>query len=413
MGGYTRFKDQNPISKANIADADIIPMTHMSIENGETKLDDKKLSYGVLKDKLTEDILGNSDIIDSISPTLLAPLANKLLTSEHRQYNSENLKEIYLEAREKLENIMNLGWSQTFIDSQGTSNEMFVIPKLRCEDLDPNGALGEGVHPAFINKNTEKPFIAIARYQASNNGSNIPVSQYNKSPWVSIDFDTARAKCLAKNNGSSTPTIKFNGEVISTATGWHLMSIWDWALVQAWNAIWGPRVKGNVSSSAAIGTGTGGNTYAHNGKENGIFDLVGNVWEWQEGMKKGSNEHIIMLPNNDTSLMNSSSNEGSWTDTGVNNPNVNAGTEYGWWNTNQTMGDAASEAIKMMLTRSLIRCAGPNYKTPGNVWYNTGERMPKRGGNWNNGANAGLGALNLNNERSNSNTNIGFRFAFL
>ena len=32
-----------------------------------------------------------------------------------------------------------------------------------------------------------------------------------------------------------------------------------------------------------------------------------------------------------------------------------------------------------------------------------------RGGNWNNGANAGLFYANLNNEPSNSNTNIGFR----
>jgi len=34
------------------------------------------------------------------------------------------------------------------------------------------------------------------------------------------------------------------------------------------------------------------------------------------------------------------------------------------------------------------------------------------GGNWNNGSNAGLWACNLNNWRSNSNTNIGFRCAY-
>lgn len=37
------------------------------------------------------------------------------------------------------------------------------------------------------------------------------------------------------------------------------------------------------------------------------------------------------------------------------------------------------------------------------------KRFPLRGGNWNNGANAGLGYLNLNNSRANSNSNIGFR----
>jgi hypothetical protein len=40
------------------------------------------------------------------------------------------------------------------------------------------------------------------------------------------------------------------------------------------------------------------------------------------------------------------------------------------------------------------------------VWL---ERMPRRGGNWNNGGNAGVFACNLNNVRSNSNSNIGFR----
>jgi len=40
-------------------------------------------------------------------------------------------------------------------------------------------------------------------------------------------------------------------------------------------------------------------------------------------------------------------------------------------------------------------------------------RVPIRGGNWNNGANAGVFYTNLNNARSNSNTNIGFRSALL
>jgi hypothetical protein len=38
-----------------------------------------------------------------------------------------------------------------------------------------------------------------------------------------------------------------------------------------------------------------------------------------------------------------------------------------------------------------------------------GLRFPLRGGNWNNGAAAGLGALNLNDRRANVNTNVGFR----
>lgn len=39
-------------------------------------------------------------------------------------------------------------------------------------------------------------------------------------------------------------------------------------------------------------------------------------------------------------------------------------------------------------------------------------RCPYRGANWNNGGNAGVFNVNLNNPRSNSNTNIGGRSAF-
>jgi len=40
-------------------------------------------------------------------------------------------------------------------------------------------------------------------------------------------------------------------------------------------------------------------------------------------------------------------------------------------------------------------------------------RLPIRGGNWNNGSNAGVFALNLNNARTNRNWNIGFRPALI
>ena len=40
-----------------------------------------------------------------------------------------------------------------------------------------------------------------------------------------------------------------------------------------------------------------------------------------------------------------------------------------------------------------------------------GGRAFLRGGNWNNGSNAGVMYLNLNNSPANTNTNIGFRVA--
>jgi formylglycine-generating enzyme required for sulfatase activity len=42
-----------------------------------------------------------------------------------------------------------------------------------------------------------------------------------------------------------------------------------------------------------------------------------------------------------------------------------------------------------------------------NPWWRTGAVL--RGGNWNNGDNAGVFNANLNNGPSNSNNNVGFR----
>lgn len=43
------------------------------------------------------------------------------------------------------------------------------------------------------------------------------------------------------------------------------------------------------------------------------------------------------------------------------------------------------------------------------MWGDGCQRLPIRGGNWNNGGGAGVFALNCNNVRSNANSNIGAR----
>ena len=42
----------------------------------------------------------------------------------------------------------------------------------------------------------------------------------------------------------------------------------------------------------------------------------------------------------------------------------------------------------------------------------TSKRLPYRGGNWNNGSNAGLAALNCYDSRVKTHSHIGFRLAF-
>lgn len=50
---------------------------------------------------------------------------------------------------------------------------------------------------------------------------------------------------------------------------------------------------------------------------------------------------------------------------------------------------------------------------PGSKGFSISIDDPLRGGSWNNAGNAGLGALNLNNARSNANSNVGLRLALV
>jgi hypothetical protein len=188
----------------------------------------------------------------------------------------------------------------------------------------------------------------------------------------------------------------------------------------------------------------------------GIADLVGNVWEWQNGLKLIDGQ--IRMPNdNDYTLAESSwpaqgvffdasAGPGDRSGAAVSGTPIlsNAISKYtetptpaggsdpgdfdythiagaaGWQGTGLSAGYAGIAAA----TRQLMAQAGIAPKllsgdaTPiglnGGIWVrNYGERVPFRGGDWYNGATAGLGALFLNARRSHSNGDVGFRPAFI
>ena len=74
-------------------------------------------------------------------------------------------------------------------------------------------------------------------------------------------------------------------------------------------------------------------------------------------------------------------------------------------------GLTAPEIAKMLL----LYPDEPNGDYAGDYhWFNpVGERLPRCGGSWSNGAFAGVFHLNLGNPRSNAYWNIGFRSAFV
>ena len=384
---FRRFSDNEELLAENLSNDDIFPLTQKSTN------EDRKIKYGELKDKLTEDIFQNSEVLESLSDETIKSFSEKIYGSVKPSFQS-SIEENIDKRLTKYKNLLTGGAAVELTDELGNVDNMFKIPKFNCEDICLSGELGTGTFPAFIGKDGEEyDFIYVGQYQAANNGSGIPVSQYNKSPWVNIDFDTARAKCLQKGNG------------------YHLITNFEWAAIAYWTLFAkGIEPAGNVSSSAAIGTGTGGATYAHNRKNNGIFDLVGNVWEWTDGIKQDENNHILLCETNDISKMTNSEDESTWLDCGE-RPNFSSGSVM-WRDAYKNIGNDKDEEVRLLFKRGLVRPIG-EHQFNGNGWSSAGERVLLRGGGWNAGASAGLGAFTLDTARSITYSTVGFRFAFL
>ncbi|WP_421311993.1 hypothetical protein [Aeromonas veronii] len=322
------------------------------------------------------------------------------------------------------------GGSQTIIrDSAGNANAMFVLPRFSYADLGMTADMGTGDVTAFdFGSGSIKSEIFIGAYLASGSGA---VSAPRQDPSASLDHTAARNACSAKG------------------AGWHLMTAHEWAAIALWcmangfepigNTNWGrshaqswmvgvradKRAPGDAAGTGRTQTGSMGSEATHTRTLGGIADLVGNVWEWQDGLLLQDGRFKISAHNTqaevdwafvDAYLDASSLSGGSailssaiTNRLGALGDNANAGNAAGadWRSMTKAGGYVSLQALR----RLLVEPAGV---LPQGLIYmrNFGERLPFRGGSWNSGAGAGLAALILVASRVYASTDIGFRPAF-
>lgn len=322
------------------------------------------------------------------------------------------------------------GGRQTIIrDSAGNANAMFVLPRFSYADLGMTADMGTGDVTAFdFGSGSIKGEIFIGAYLASGSGA---VSAPRQDPRVLLDHTAARNACSAKG------------------AGWHLMTAHEWAAIALWcmangyepigNTNWGRshaktwmvgdradnRAPGDTAGTGRTQTGSMGSEATHTRTLGGIADLVGNVWEWQDGLLLQDGRFKISAYNTqaevdwafvDAYLDASSLSGGSailssaiTNRLGALGDNANAGNSAN--NEWRSMAKASGYVSMQALRRLLVEPAG--VLPQGRIHMrNFGERLPYRGGSWNNGADAGLAALHLSNSRALTGTNIGFRPAF-
>ena len=333
-------------------------------------------------------------------------------------------------------------------DDKGMPSVMVYVPKMTYAQLGLGSSTA--VFPAFIVNGSEVDGIWISKYQnIVQNGRAYSLPAQNVKH--TINFDTAAKACTDKG------------------AGWHLMTAFEWAALALWCKNNGSMPKGNNnygkdhldsiyqaipdnkdSSHYAlrVKTGTGPLSWSHDGTPSGIWDLNGNVNEWLGGLRLVYGEVQILENNNAAdSAHPQTAASAEWkaisgTDGSLITPNGSGTTTDSVklrWDTNHwkfttdatsdgtttykdctfesvvadgTIGTAATLLLQALALLKYDNTVGA-YKDD-RFYANSyeAERSCCRGGNYSDGAAAGVFLCGLHGPRSNSGGGLGFRCAY-
>lgn len=204
--------------------------------------------------------------------------------------------------------------NEIIYDDKGMPSVMVKLPKKTYAELGLGSSTA--VHPAWIVNGVEVDAIYISKFQnvvINGRAYSLP----GQDPRASIDFDTALAACTAKGDG------------------WHLMTKMEWGAIanmcfKAGTMPYGnnnygkdTRETGYYASPSCdrdgssriqrVATGTGPLTWSHDRTPGGIWDLNGNVYEWNGGIRTVYGELQILANNNGADGSKSqAANSGEW-----------------------------------------------------------------------------------------------------
>lgn len=195
-------------------------------------------------------------------------------------------------------------------DDAGNPSTMVFIPAFKLSDVlnDVSEEL-DGLHPAFIVNGQEIPGFWYSKYQnciRNDRACSLPA----EDPQTNVSFENILIKC--ENKG----------------TGWHLSTAAEWAAIALWckknnflpkgnndngkdiseevyKAI--PTAKDGNGKILRVATGTGPLSWSHDNTISGIWDLNGNISEYQGGIRTVWGELQVLENNNSADTNNEQS----------------------------------------------------------------------------------------------------------
>ena len=323
------------------------------------------------------------------------------------------------------------GRNTVVFDDLKLPSVMVRVPAFAVETVDTD--LGTGIHPAFVVNTVAQSNFKVGMYNSFVYGSRAYSLPY-KDPTCSAGYDTCPNYCLMKNQGDTTRRV-----------GWHMSTNWEDAALAllcikngqpSGNTDYGRHhtntnqcgvrqdgaLPGLASGTARVLTGSGPASWRHDGTYAGVADLVGNIWEWVDGMKIVDGKFYLPTDNYYTLA------EASWP---TDNVIIAAGAPpqlgVAGTDTLHTTGgptawktvarsatySALSAAIKNRCQQAMIDPAFDASSPVGSMYWNcAGERVPIRFGNWSNAGVGGVAALNLTGLRTGVGADVGFRLAY-
>lgn len=265
----------------------------------------------------------------------------------------------------------------------------------------------------------------IAKYPATMIDGTPHSLPYQK-PAVNVTHDEAIRLCEAKG------------------PGWHLITNDEWAALAHQSRKNGTLPRGNTNSGKSHShpeetgttypgsygktlTGSGPVTWNHDGTAEGVADMCGNVWEHVGGIRFVDGK-VQVIPNNEAAAgADQSKDSHEWVNiyTADGDPvyfNVQDDAitlqpyepeDKAWDGVPFTELEAGEvDDLDELIRLGLYPADG--YEGTDYFWLDTNdERCVSRGGNWDDGAAAGVFSLNGGNSRARSGTHIGFRPAFV
>lgn len=335
------------------------------------------------------------------------------------------------------------GANTVLYDVKGNPSIMVVVPRFNLEHIDPE--LGFGPHPAFVVRGRTMPEFFIGKFHATL-ADGLAVALPGVDPAVRIDWPSASRACSLKGDG------------------WHMTTNAEWSAIALLASRTGFDPHGNtrfgcdhdhafetsrrqdsLPPGEAKGegrhlTGSGPESWNHNGDRAGIADLCGNVWEWQRGLRLVDGE-IQVIPENDAAdeidhgedspLWRAISFDGNLIAPGdarsckwdaanadgsgipslcMTAANKSDGSTYA---TARFKSLTANAAAVPALMKALGLYPWASTGERGSLYLrNIGVRYPFRGGAWIHGPNAGLNALNLADGPDARLPYLGFRVAY-